>query len=491
MTDREPTYLNFEEQIPPNSSDSSIDVEVESEEEIAFSEEDFAKLARQADGSVPDSTHNNDPLLSQEMAENSSESEKMEEDEEIAVLNKQTKKINSPYLKIAVAIILTSSVAICMFILRNSWMKIVNASQQETTKPEYRTSAVEKQKVEIDDLKAELALIEQSKKPIPPPRSSEPQPEPQSEPQPEPQSEPQPRAQPKPQPEPQPEPTEIEINPEKRWNLLAELGSTGSSNLGSHSPTRDSVGNSETDGETITASGSNRERRSYPANGTESKPVMARDSVRDVFSAEAKQLVLNGLGVERNISASQNISTGSIIRGTLESPIVWTDESLPYDTRASVVLEEAIKYSNGDIAIPNGSSIIVEVANWNDAGFVTLNAIALVYEDSNERLNQIELEPDSVVIKGKANQPLAMRTERNNNETMNFLGDLIKEGSRSFPVPRGVGDSVSQTLNGGRSRRSQVRNIYSIEAGTEVSIAIDPTIELNPQNYEDSMVNPY
>lgn len=178
---------------------------------------------------------------------------------------------------------------------------------------------------------------------------------------------------------------------------------------------------------------------------------------------------------------NEQISLATSVKGKLVDSIIWTADSFPQDTRAKVVLEEPIYYNNGTIAIPDGSSVIVEVVNWNDAGFVTLNAIALLYENRHQQLIQIELEPQAFSIKNEDNRPLSYQ-QKTPGETSHFLGsvlgDVAETGARN--ILGRVGSSVSRTLrrNTRNSRRSRNSTVFLLEENTPLTLSINSLIDL-------------
>lgn len=177
---------------------------------------------------------------------------------------------------------------------------------------------------------------------------------------------------------------------------------------------------------------------------------------------------------------AEQIPLATSVKGNLVDPIIWTNDSLPQDTRAKIVLEETIYYSNGDVAIPNGSSIIVEVVNWNDAGFVTLEAIALLYEDRHRQLKQIELKPKAFLIRDKNNRLLPYQ-QKNSGETTRFLGNVLGEvvGTEARNILGRAGSEVSRTLRRTtRNRTSHNSTIFFVEENTPVSLSINSLINL-------------
>ena len=173
----------------------------------------------------------------------------------------------------------------------------------------------------------------------------------------------------------------------------------------------------------------------------------------------------------------REVILGTTIKGTLTSSIIWTDNSRPSETRATIILNEPLLYSNGDIALPKDSSLVVEVSNWDRSGFVTLNAIAVVYEDNRKEFIQHSLPEDTLIIRNEDNEPLGFKTEESNNNSIvkGIFDEAVQTGTNNLPLPGGLGSAVSRTIrrNSRRSRRSNRNAVYSVKEETTVSIYVN------------------
>ena len=164
-------YLHFEdpEEIESSETLTINDTDADNIEEL--SPEDFANLARQASGYSADF---NNSIRDSQGNEIGSQHKSKEEENNNSLSDEESAKVGlrGPYIKIIVGILLTSTVVIGLIFLRGGWLKIMNLSQNQNTTEE--KSKVDPDKQQIDKLKAELALVEQSKKTIKP----EPEPKP-------------------------------------------------------------------------------------------------------------------------------------------------------------------------------------------------------------------------------------------------------------------------------------------------------------------------
>lgn len=488
------SYLDFEE-LETSESDASTESNDAIEKEN-FSVADFAILAREANGYSPDNSSN----IPDEYVDRVGSQE--EEEEEEGLSNHEQKiNIKRPYLKIIVGTTITSIVVFCMLFFRYSWFKIMNASIEVESSD--KTFSIDPRKQEIDRLKAELALIEQSKKPI------EPEPEPESQPLPQPEPEPKSPPQPRPEPEPEPKPKPKPIDPYAQWQLLSQLGTLKSSaeNLNAANSQFESVAkNSQMPGYLSTINAENQDKSTNIDNRVASTSL---SNVQDLaprtnnslessfpFFRSSQKIVLGGLGVDSSslkklnnyydLSSSSNSKQFAIaksIKGVLADSIAWTDSSQPEQARGSITLAEPLLFSDGTIALPVGSSIIVEVDDFNRSGFVSLNAIAIVVKNSQGKIIQQEIPEDSLLIRGENNQPLRFKTENSDSDNLRinrFLDDAVRSGTRNLSLPKGIGSTISRTINGSSSSPTNQRKFYFIEPQTPVSIYVNASISLKP-----------
>lgn len=179
----------------------------------------------------------------------------------------------------------------------------------------------------------------------------------------------------------------------------------------------------------------------------------------------------------------REIPLATTIKGTIATPIIWTDNSRPSQTRATITLNEPLLYDHGDIALPKDSSLVVEVSDWDDAGFVTLSAIAIVYENSQGKLIQRDIPENTFLIRNEDNEPLAFTTEESNGGNSivgGIIGEAVQTGTRSISLPESLGSVVSRTIrkNSRRARRASRDEVYSIEEETSVSIYVNSFLSI-------------
>lgn len=209
-------------------------------------------------------------------------------------------------------------------------------------------------------------------------------------------------------------------------------------------------------------------------------------TVKSKFSPAAQRIILGGLNVPQSelrnfadTSDSRQIAVTSNVKGILANSIAWTDSLDPKETRGTITLKESLKYKNGDVIVPKDSSIIVEVSDFNQAGFVTLNAVAIMTQDIEGETIQREIPENSLLIRSANNRPIKFQTENlgNSNSNINqLLGSAVKGGVRNLPIPRSVGSALSRTISNSGSRATDNRKFYFVEAQTPVSVYVNTPV---------------
>ena len=385
-----------------------------------------------------------------------------------------------PFLKIIVGIILTSISGIIILVMGTAWYRLTNISQAK--KPQQAVEdTLNKEQQEIDHLRAQLAFIKQDTK----------------------------TPQPEPQPKPEPEP----VDPYERWEAISQAGTMGSTDLvierdaqtSSRSPrptsrhsaltnqnseyqpkSRDSqssrlasinLGKIPLE-EELTTTATN--KSSFQPAREES--LSSSDTDWSNVSADAQSVILDGLGTtrsSRNKQRTQQVPLASIAKAKLTTPIVWTDNSLPEETRGTLTLIEPLRSAAGDIALPVNSSVIVEVSDWSENGSLSLDAIAIVYQDRFGEFQQQEIPPKTLLIRDENNSVLKAEAKKidRNSESTNILNNVVKAGSSA--LPREARAILGGTLNRSGRSSSSGDNIYQIDAKTPVSVYVNSLFRIN------------
>lgn len=173
----------------------------------------------------------------------------------------------------------------------------------------------------------------------------------------------------------------------------------------------------------------------------------------------------------------KQVPIATTVEGTITTPIIWTDNSRSSATKATVILNEPLLYSDGSIALPVGSSLIVEVSDWDDAGFVTLDANAIKYENRKGEFSQHSIHKGTLLIKNQNHQPLEFKKESNSKNSIvsEVANEAVQTGARNLSLPSGLDSVVSRIIRDNfiSLRRSKLDAVYSIEEETTVSIYVN------------------
>lgn len=95
--------------------------------------------------------------------------------------------------------------------------------------------------------------------------------------------------------------------------------------------------------------------------------------------------------------------TGTHSAGRLDAPILL-DNPQPTD-RFAITLSEPLRDHQGNIAIPSGSKLLVQVDRVSETGLVELSASQVVWEVEGQQ-QELRLPPGAIVIRGEDGDPL-------------------------------------------------------------------------------------
>jgi hypothetical protein len=119
--------------------------------------------------------------------------------------------------------------------------------------------------------------------------------------------------------------------------------------------------------------------------------------------------------LNQRMGGLSEVALGTSTRARIILPMIW-DEGGDTSTgrtaslsenRFAVELTEDMKATNGSVALPAGTILVVRthsVGRGNN--LVSASAIAIVYRDRSGQIRQQTLPPDSLQIRGQDNQPL-------------------------------------------------------------------------------------
>ena len=365
------------------------------------------------------------------------------------VKNIVAQREDNPYLRLAVLMGVTSVVGLFL------WGVFAFISPKEPTKQIVEEPETE-EIVEVEsDYQAKLALRDQfyslEKKPEPEPQPEQatnelppitkpelPQTQPvvQSVPRPIPRP-PAPRPTPRPTYRPAPKPvtqtvpaaTKPEIPPQEQWQALANFGTGVSSR-------------------SIPQSSVQRSNRS----ATNSAPTPALLVNNSVSQGEGSILNRRRINTRNNRSTPAITIDRGIVKGKIELPLVWDSSLAPEQQQSNqitVILQEPIYNTKGEVIFDRGSVAIVEVQSINDAnGLVT----AYVSQIDDTTFNPGEL----ILRNNKRSALVAKASKRSNFGNRLLVGgvDTLSSFGQQILIP----ETNSTVSNGSAIVTSQSRN---------------------------------
>ncbi|WP_036486849.1 hypothetical protein [Myxosarcina sp. GI1] len=454
-----------------------------------------------------------------------------------------------------------------------------NKATEETEEEAPEAAAATEESSEEDRLRAQLAFIEQERAVTSEPTPTQPEPEPTPQPTPEPAPQPA-STQPTPEPvaryRPTPEPQPIETNPLDDWAILASLGATepnsSSEALKAATQTNDieesqiavrttpsnpqsqseiykndiqpvSSQSDNTNTEQLSPTepveiariasltiGSGQLASTSPSKSelySQSLSPASKKTISTGYANKLNNLANSGTtsssSTPTSFQSSSQIKTvplGTSVSGTVATNIVWSNNTASNRTRATLTLTEPLTNQQGEIALPTGSNLIVEVAQIDSNGMTLLDAIAVSYVDKQGQFRQQAVTPGTLLVRGESHQPLIAEAIGDSGGTVlgqDLLIGALGAGDRGFEV---LNEPTEQTIVRddnfyGSSFRSSTRRdrslvngalegafsttkerlearsdrlveeeiarskIYQIEAGTPVSIYVNSFLQIN------------
>jgi hypothetical protein len=142
----------------------------------------------------------------------------------------------------------------------------------------------------------------------------------------------------------------------------------------------------------------------------------------------------------------KDVALGSTFEGEISSSIIWSEGISPSQSRGKINLSEPILATDGSVALPENSTLVVEVDSIASNGLTSLSVIAVSYEDKEGRLKQEILPDDAIVIRGEDAAPLiAQQTEDSGGTVLgqDILIGALSAGARGFEVLNEPDDSTT------------------------------------------------
>jgi|GEM_PF-2386863 len=354
----------------------------------------------------------NDPALASEEASNPPDTpEALLDPEDLAELAVRAKRSQSlaanPFAKLGVVAAGTGLVVLILAVLTMQVMNSEGANQPEKTAKAAAPSVEQSQeKDDRGELLTDLALGRQqqalealaakSETPsvpaFPPPEASAPAPQPLPAP-------PPPVIVPSSQPSPSPAPPvqEEPVDPMEHWIALAQLGSYGTS--------------------TLSSSGDEALNDAEAVDEAADPSVALEPEIAEQLAADAAPVRLASLSAQSRLQReeaailsgrpirSTTVATGTTTQAVLQSPLIWSESIQSEPLQLVVQLTEPLLASQGEVWLPAGTVLVVQVRSLDDSGLAYLSATAVVQDDGQE----YPLPQGAIALRAANGKPLMAR----------------------------------------------------------------------------------
>lgn len=196
--------------------------------------------------------------------------------------------------------------------------------------------------------------------------------------------------------------TDISLNPQERWQQLAQIGSYGGIPAESTqtSVTEAPQGSVVAENPSSTPNSSGYQSAVYQIN---SKPAQLEESLTleiqppDV-EPELEAPILQG-------QPRRFISAGTTAKAILISPLAWDEAETTLSERFTVVLVDPLLTADGIVAMPAKTQLITEARSLSESGLVRLVAIAAIVQQDGQQY-EIALSENVIGIRGEEGKPL-------------------------------------------------------------------------------------
>jgi hypothetical protein len=104
---------------------------------------------------------------------------------------------------------------------------------------------------------------------------------------------------------------------------------------------------------------------------------------------------------------TKNVTIGTTALGTVMMPMIWDEGGNNANDRFAVKLTQPLTAIDGSVALPTGTIIVAKVATVGKKNnLVSASAVALIYPNSQGIVKQEIVPVNTLLIRGKQNQPL-------------------------------------------------------------------------------------
>jgi len=120
----------------------------------------------------------------------------------------------------------------------------------------------------------------------------------------------------------------------------------------------------------------------------------------------------------------QQVAIGESAPGTVIVPVVYAGGEVSGRGRFAIELTEPLRDINGEVALAAGTVLITQLTEILDANILRQQVVAIVYRDDQGQVRQEALEPGVLMVRGEDNRPLVAQV-RNDDGGSDFGDDVL------------------------------------------------------------------
>ncbi len=124
------------------------------------------------------------------------------------------------------------------------------------------------------------------------------------------------------------------------------------------------------------------------------------------------------------ITRRHQVAIGTSTTGEVIVPVVYAGGKLSAQGRFAIELSEPLMDINGQVALEAGTVLITQLTEILDANILRQQVVAVIYRDAKDQVRQETVEPGVLMVRGKDNRPLVAQV-KNDDGSRDFGEDLL------------------------------------------------------------------
>ena len=124
------------------------------------------------------------------------------------------------------------------------------------------------------------------------------------------------------------------------------------------------------------------------------------------------------------VTRRRQVAIGTSTTGEVIVPVIYAGGELSAQGRFAIELSEPLMDINGQVALEAGTVLITQLTEILDANILRQQVVAVVYRDAEDQVRQETVEPGVLIVRGENNRPLVAQV-RNDDGSRDFGEDLL------------------------------------------------------------------